>query len=134
MSKSFNDIRKEAENDLSLDFENLDSESLSVPQKYQKYLDYFRAYSIAYKQKEKERDSKYRELYEYYRDHYSVKLKNTEIEYYVKSEEEYQKISSELHKLKTNLEYIEGILKQISQLNFQIKNAIEWQKFKAGLF
>jgi hypothetical protein len=32
----------------------------------------------------------------------------------------------------TLLNYIESILKQISNRTYQIKNAIEWQKFIAG--
>lgn len=130
---NFDEIKKEAEADLKIDHDNLDTASLEVPQKYQKYLDYFRQFSLAYKKKEEEKNVKYRELYEYYRDHYSVRLKNTEIEYYVKSEEDYIKINQDLNKLKSYIEYIEGILKQLSQMSFHISNAIAYRKFKEGI-
>ena len=28
--------------------------------------------------------------------------------------------------------FLEGVLRQINNRNFQIKNAIEWEKFKSG--
>lgn len=129
----FEDLKNEAENDLNLDETNIKQKSLENSRIYTKWLNYFREVSKAYKEIEDKKNKKYRELYEYYRDDYSIKLKTNEIDIYVKSEQEFITLNRQLNNYKSILEYIEGVLKEISRMNFNIKNYIEWQKFQNGV-
>ena len=44
-----------------------------------------------------------------------------------------QKKKTEVEYYETVVDYLQEIVKQIGQRNFQIKNAIEWRKFEAGM-
>jgi len=52
---------------------------------------------------------------------------------YMDADEKLSSVSLKIEYYSTMLEYLESILKMISQRTFQIKNAIEYQKFMAGL-
>ena len=51
---------------------------------------------------------------------------------YLDADESLMNINLKIDYYETMLNYIESILKQISNRTYQIKNAIEWQKFIAG--
>jgi hypothetical protein len=51
---------------------------------------------------------------------------------YLDADSKLMDISLKIDYYETLLNYIESILKQISNRTYQIKNAIEWQKFIAG--
>ena len=51
---------------------------------------------------------------------------------YLAADESLMNVSLKIDYYETMLNYIESILKQISNRTYQIKNAIEWQKFIAG--
>ena len=48
------------------------------------------------------------------------------------ADEKLSQINLKIDYYETQLNYIESILKQINNRTYQIKNAIEWQKFIAG--
>ena len=56
-----------------------------------------------------------------------------EIEMFIDADEEIGKLQYKLEYISQTLSYIEGILRQLNNRTFQIKNAIEWEKFKNGL-
>ena len=51
---------------------------------------------------------------------------------YLDADEKLSQINLKIDYYETQLNYIESILKQISNRTYQIKNAIEWSKFIAG--
>ena len=51
---------------------------------------------------------------------------------YLDADESLMNVSLKIDYYETMLNYIESILKQISNRTYQVKNAIEWQKFIAG--
>lgn len=133
VTMTFDELKEEVQQDLYIDENHLDQKSLEIPKIYGKYLEYFKTYSKAYTRKKHELDSKYNELYEYYATQYSVKLKGNEIHIYVKAHQDYQKIDKQLNEIKNIIEYLDGVLKQINQISFHIRNSIEYRKFKEGL-
>ena len=51
---------------------------------------------------------------------------------YLDADDKLKEINLKIDYYETLLNYIESILKQINNRTYQIKNAIEWQKFIAG--
>lgn len=130
---NFDDLQKEVEQDLQITEENLHSKSMEIPSIYNKYLKFYQTYYKKYKELQTKRDEKYSELFEYYLTSYSVKLKSNEVDNFVKGDPEYTKIEKSLGIVKSRVDYLEGVLKQIGQMSFNIGNAISYIKFKEGI-
>ena len=60
------------------------------------------------------------------------KILKTEVGMYLESDEVLSTMEVELQDQKDKIHFIEEVLKQIGQRNFQIKEAISWQKFVSG--
>ena len=62
---------------------------------------------------------------------YKVREKDA-IQRYLEADERLNNIDLKIKYYDTELKFLEEIIRNISQRTFQIKNAIEWQKFQAG--
>jgi len=60
------------------------------------------------------------------------KILKTEVQMYLDSDDVLSTMEVELQDQKDKIHFIEEVLKQIAQRNFQIKEAISWQKFVSG--
>ena len=60
------------------------------------------------------------------------KILKTEVQMYLDSDEVLSTMEVEIQDQKDKIHFIEEVLKQIAQRNFQIKEAISWQKFVSG--
>jgi flagellar capping protein FliD len=129
----FKKIQQEAEKDLNINNQEYKDILNSLPHTYQKYLNHFYNFSIIYDKINKKLYKKYNELYRYYRDEFSIKLKTNELENYIKADDSYQEIEQILLNIKHQLNYLDNIMKQLNQISFYIKNAIDWEKFKNGI-
>jgi hypothetical protein len=136
-------IQEMWERDSSIDPDNLHDESLKIPQLHSKYYIVYNTITLL---KEKAKTSHNRiklERYNYYTGKAPQEVYEEEpFPYKVRDKEALQRhmdadeklITSEM-KIKyydTELKFLEEIIKTISNRTFQIKNAIEWQKFQAG--
>ena len=65
---------------------------------------------------------------------FPLKLKTKDEERtFIEADEEFQAKKTEVEYYETVVEYLQEVIKQVGQRNFQIKNAIEWRKFEAGI-
>lgn len=55
-----------------------------------------------------------------------------EISMFIDADEEIRKVQYKIAYIEQTLAFLESVLKQINNRTFQIKNAIEWEKFKNG--
>ena len=55
-----------------------------------------------------------------------------EVEMFLDADEDLAKIKARIEFFKIILYFLESVLKQISARQYQIKNAIEWEKFRSG--
>ena len=55
-----------------------------------------------------------------------------EINMFIDADEEIRKLRYKIDYMDQVLYFLENVLKQINTRNFQIKNAIEWTKWKGG--
>jgi hypothetical protein len=55
-----------------------------------------------------------------------------EIYMFIDADDDVIKLQFKIDYIETVLAFLEGVLRQINNRNFQIKNALEWEKFKSG--
>jgi len=127
---------------LSSDFHR---ESMNTPQLHSKYLNYFFDEKKDLTRMSKALARMRRIRFEYYTgtiepgmldkfnwEPFLRKILKTEVQMYLDSDEVLSTMEVELQDQKDKIHFIEEVLKQIAQRNFQIKEAISWQKFVSG--
>ena len=136
-------IQEMWERDSHIDPDNLHDESLKIPQLHSKYYTIYNTITLL---REKARDSYNRvrlERYNYYTGKapaevyaaepfpYKVREKDA-IQRHMDADEKLNKVNMKIKYYDTTLKYLEEIIRIISNRTYQIKNAIEWNKFQAG--
>ena len=56
-----------------------------------------------------------------------------EINMFIDGDEEVRKLQYKIDYIEQVIFFLDGVLRQINGRNFQIKNAIEWDKFQSGM-
>ena len=136
-------IQEMWERDSHIDPDNLHDESLKIPQLHSKYYTIYNTITLL---REKARYSYNRirlERYNYYTGKapaevyaaepfpYKVREKDA-IQRHMDADEKLNTINMKIKYYDTTLKYLEEIIRIISNRTYQIKNAIEWNKFQAG--
>ena len=129
--------------DSVIDPDNLHDESLKIPQLHCKYYTIYNTITLL---REKARESYNRvklERYNYYTGKadpsvyeeepfpYKVREKDA-IQRHLEADERLNKVDMKIRYYDVMLEFLEEVIKNISNRTFQIKNAIEWNKFQSG--
>ena len=137
------EIEKMWQKDSVIDPDNLHDESLKIPQLHSKYYTIYNTITLL---REKARDTynKVRlERYNYYTGKapaevyveepfpYKVREKDA-IQRHMDADERLNKIDMKIRYYDTMLKFLEEIIRMISNRTFQIKNAIEWNRFQSG--
>ena len=132
------------EKDSHIDPDNLHDESLKIPQLHSKYYTVYNTITLL---REKARDSYNRvklERYNYYTGKaepevyaeepfpYKVREKDA-IQRHLEADEKLTTLDLKIRYYDTTLKFLEDIIKNVSNRTFQIKNAIEWNRFQAGM-
>ena len=144
MTIDLDSIQKMWEQDSKIDSDNLHTESLNIPILHAKYFDLYNTIFLLRKKAEQQKRNIRHERYEYYsgksdpevyvENPFPKKIRDKDtMQKYLDADENLSKVCLKIDYYDTMLVYIESILKMISQRNYQIKNAIEYQKFIAGL-
>ena len=131
------------EKDSQIDKDNLHDESLKIPALHAKYHEMFNNILLLRKRAEQQRKNIRHARYEYYsgkadpevyiENPFPKKIRDKDtMTKYMDADEKLSESSLKIDYYDTMLSYIESILKQLSNRTYQIKNAIEWQKFIAG--
>ena len=131
------------EKDSHIDPDNLHDESLKIPQLHSKYYTLYNTITLL-REKAREQYSKVRlERYNYYTGKataevyaeepfpYKVREKDA-IQRHLDADDKMNKIDMKIKYYDTTLKFLEEIIRNISGRTYQIKNAIEWQKFQSG--
>ena len=130
------------EKDSHIDPDNLHDESLKIPQLHSKYYTLYNTITLL-REKAREQYSKVRlERYNYYTGKataevyaeepfpYKVREKDA-IQRHLEADEKMNKIDMKIKYYDVKLKFLEEIIRAISNRTYQIKNAIEWNKFQA---
>ena len=136
------EIQAQAEKDLKLDDTELDIESLKTPELHNKYLKLLSKFSLLLKKADSDYAVLHKDKWEYYTGKadskvymekpFDLKILRADVDKYLLSDSEIILLSQKIEYLRTVVNHIEQVLKQINNRTFQIKNAIEWNKFQAG--
>ena len=131
------------EKDSHIDPDNLHDESLKIPQLHSKYYTLYNTITLL-REKAREKYSKVRlERYNYYTGKataevyaeepfpYKVREKDA-IQRHLEADDKMNKVDMKIKYYDIMLKFLEEIIRNISGRTYQIKNAIEWNKFQAG--
>ena len=132
----------EVERDIKIDDTELDLESIRTPQLHNKYLKIFTKHSLQYKKLQDDYKVLYREKWEYYTGKaspevyaekpFELKVLKADIGIYMEADKDLQQLGQRMAYTKQIVEYLERILKEINNRNWNIRNTIEWKKFLHG--
>ena len=135
-------LQKQVDVDLKIDDTELDLESIRTPQLHNKYLKLFTKYSLQLKKAKDDYDGLYKEKWEYYTGKaspdtyrekpFDIKVLKSDVYIYLNADEELQKLGQRIEYLKIVVVYLERVLREINNRNWNIRNTIEWKKFLHG--
>tara|TARA_R100001460_G_scaffold108107_1_gene158289 strand:+ start:68 stop:505 length:438 start_codon:yes stop_codon:yes gene_type:complete len=144
MSFDLNTIQKMWVEDSKIDIDNLHTESLNIPMLHAKYFDMYNNIILLKKKAEQQKKNIRHERYEYFSgkadpevyidNPFPKKIRDKDtMQKYLDADERLSSVSLKVEYYDTMIVYIDSILKQITNRTYQIKNAIEFMKFNAGL-
>ena len=142
---NFDEIVGEWSKDCKIDETELSSESLKIPYLHSKYLKMLlKERSSLIKLKADYKKTK-RKLLEYYlgemdreeldefgRDQIYKKILKNEVDTYIDSDDMMIEATLKMSFQQEKVDYLESVLKNIANRGFQIKNAIDWERFTQG--
>ena len=137
-------LKEQASKDLVVENEeHLDSESLKNQKIKAKYLEYKTRYQLLLQKANGDYQRMYREKWEYYGGKsdvkvyvakpFDLKVLKSDLAMYISSDEEIIALMDKIGYLEVVIKYIDGVIKSIDNRGWDIKNAIEWKKFEAGM-
>jgi hypothetical protein len=139
-------LMEEWRKDSAIDSTELGQASMKVPELHSKYLKVY--FEERRKLKAHEFSSKdlFLKKYEYYNgkmsqeeldemswEPFMKRLMKNEIDMYLESDKDIVQTNIRIVNQKEKLAFLEEVIKNINQRNFQIKNAIDWKKFTNGV-
>jgi hypothetical protein len=140
---NLDELKLQVQRDLKVDNEHLDTESLKNQEIKATYLDHKTRYELLLYRAKGDYKRLYREKWEYYGGKadakiyaskpFDLKVLKTDLAVYITSDEEVINAENKIGYLETVVDYIKGVIKSVDNRGWDIKNAIEWKKFEAGV-
>ena len=144
MTFDLESIQEMWEKDAKIDRANLHDESLNIPSLHAKYFQIYNTIFLLRKKAEQQRKNIRHERYEYFsgkadpdvyiQNPFPKKIRDKDtMTKYLDADEKLSNSSLKIEYYDTMLTYLESILKVIQNRTYQIKNAIEFMRFNAGM-
>ena len=140
---NLDELKLQVSQDLKVDDEHLDTESLKNQEIKATYLDHKSKFELLLFKAKGDYKRLYREKWEYYGGKadakiyatkpFDLKVLKTDLGVYISADEEIIDAENKIGYLETVVDYIKGVIKSVDNRGWDIKNAIEWKKFEAGL-
>ena len=137
------ELKLQVSQDLKVDDEHLDTESLKNQEIKAKYLEHKSKFELLLFKAKGDYKRLYREKWEYYGGKadakiyatkpFDLKVLKTDLGVYISADEEIIDAENKIGYLETVVDYIKGVIKSVDNRGWDIKNAIEWKKFEAGV-
>ena len=129
--------------DLRVDDERLDTESLKNQVLYTKYLDHKSRFELLLYKAKGDYKILFKDKWEYYGGKadakvyatkpFDLKVLKTDLSIYIESDEDIIQIEHKIVYLETVVKYIDGVLKSIQSRGWDIKNAIAFRQWEHGM-
>lgn len=142
---NFEDLKRHTERDMKVDDTQLDLESLKIPQLHNKYLNFLQEERFNLKKMGFDFASLRRSKWEYYTgkiseedleekgwEPFDLKILKSDIDMYLDSDNDMILMKQKITYQEEKVFYLESVIKEIGQRNWEIRNAIEWRKFVSG--
>lgn len=142
---NFEDLKRHVERDMKVDDTQLDLESLKIPQLHNKYLNFLQEERFNLKKMGFDFASLRRSKWEYYTgkmseedleekgwEPFDLKILKSDIDMYLDSDNDMILMKQKITYQEEKVFYLESVIKEIGQRNWEIRNAIEWRKFVSG--
>ena len=144
MTFDLDTIQEMWEKDAKIDRDNLHDESLNIPSLHAKYFQIYNTIFLLRKKAEQQRKNIRHERYDYFsgkadpdvyiQNPFPKKIRDKDtMTKYLDADEKLSNASLKIEYYDTMLTYLESILKVIQNRTYQIKNAIEFMRFNAGM-
>ena len=136
-------IQEMWEKDAKIDRDNLHDESLNIPSLHAKYFQIYNTIFLLRKKAEQQRKNIRHERYEYFsgkadpdvyiQNPFPKKIRDKDtMTKYLDADEKLSQVDMKIRYYDVTLKFLEEIIRNISGRTYQIKNAIEWQRFQSG--
>ena len=130
--------------DSVIDPDKYGEESVRIPQLHMRYMEFYNTFSLMKKDRESEMKALVRDKWIYYKGKapstvykevpFDLKLTITdEIKMFIGADDEIRKLQYKIDYIEQTIFFLDGVLRQINSRNYQIKNAIEWERFQSGM-
>lgn len=142
---NFEDLKKHAERDMKVDDTQLDLESLKIPQLHNKYLNFLQEERFNLKKMGFDFASLRRSKWEFYTgkmseedlekngwEPFDLKILKSDVDMYLDADSDMILMKQKITYQEEKVFYLESVIKEIGQRNWEIRNAIEWRKFVSG--
>ena len=140
---TLDELKIQVATDLKVNDERLDTESLKNQELYAKYLDIKSNFELLMYKAKGDYKILYRDKWEYYGGKsdakvyaskpFDLKVLKTDLNIYIESDQEVIDAKNKIVYLETTVKFLEGVQRSIQSRGWDIKNAIEWRKFEAGM-
>ena len=140
---NLDELKLQVQNDLRVNDEHLDTESLKNQEIKAKYLEHKCRFELLLFKAKGDYKRIYRDKWEYYGGKadakvyvskpFDIKVLKTDLSVYITSDEDVIDAENKIGYLETVVDYIKGVIKSVDNRGWDIKNAIEWKKFEAGV-
>jgi hypothetical protein len=141
---TFEELQTESKKDLIIENnERLEQESFKNQIIKPKYLEYKSRFELLLYRAKGDYQKLYRDKWEYYGGKadakvyaakpFDLKVLKNDLHMYINADDDIIGLSYKISRLETIIKYIEGVIKSIDNRGWDIKNAIEWKKFEAGM-
>ena len=138
------ELKQESYKDLPItNVENIDQESFYNQEIKAKWLDYKSRFELLLARSKGDYQVMYREKWEYYGGKadakvyaakpFDLKVLKTDLQMYIASDNDIIELSNKIAYLETTIKFIDGVIKSIDNRGWDIKNAISWKQFEAGM-
>ena len=129
------EIQNMVRKDLKINDLELDIESLRIPSLHSKYLQLLTEHSLLLKKTQGELNVLKRDKWIFYTGKATDVKLNTKDDQktFIEADKEYRELKGKVEYYESVVDYLQEIVRSVSNRSFQIKNAIEWRKFEAGI-
>ena len=140
---TLDELKLQVKKDLEVDDETLDKESYKNQELYAKYLDHKTNFELLLYKAKGDYKILFKDKWEYYGGKadakiyvtkpFDLKVLKTDLNIYIESDEDIINAENKIGYLETVVDYTKGVIKSVDNRGWDIKNAIEWKKFEAGV-
>ena len=140
---TLDELQAQTAKDLKVNDEHLDTESLKNQEIKSKYLNHKSKFELLLYKAKGDYKILFKDKWEYYGGKsdakiyvtkpFDLKVLKTDLNIYIESDEEIIKLEHKIAYLETTIKYIDGVLRSIQSRGWDIKNAISWKQFEAGM-